>query len=475
MLKSILLLYKKLTLFQRFSLISFAIVLAGMIVVGLFVNEKIKNAVINETAADTAFYMESFVAPYLQELTTADQLTPAHIQDLDKLFKATKFGRHIVAFKVWDGNGRILFSDKPELIGLSFPSDEEQAIAFTGKITATISTLDEEEQQKERPNFDNLLQVYSPIRQDGTDRIIAVAEFYQTVNMLEADIAKSQQQSWVIVGLIMMILYFSYISFVQWADKKIRRQELALSRQVTQLTEVIKQNNILSKRVERAITNATELNEKFLRRISAELHDGPVQDLALALLRLDRFTSPAEAEESTHTRQAWLDQLPEIQESLERSMQEIRNISRGLGLPQLEDMTVPEILKRVTHTHTKRTGKNVSLEYTDLPEQVGLSFKITAYRFIQEALNNGARHGQGIGQKVQVHTTDDGLIEIAVSDQGPGFDPSQPIEWGDHLGLSGMRDRVESLGGIFQITSQVGHGTTVTARLVPNHREDKLI
>lgn len=475
MIKSILLLYKKMTLFQRFSLISFAIVLAGMIVVGLFVNEKIKTAVINETAADTAFYMESFVAPYLQELATSDQLSPAHIQDLDKLFKATKFGRHIVAFKVWDGNGRILFSDKPELIGLSFPSDEEQAIAFTGKINATITNLDEEEQQKENPNYDNLLQVYSPIRQDGSDRIIAVAEFYQTVNLLEADIAKSQQQSWVIVGLVMMLLYFSYISFVQWADKKITRQELALSRQVTQLTELLNHNDVLNERVKRAIAHATELNEKFLRRISAELHDGPVQDLALALLRLDRFTSPADTGQPTHSQQAWLEQLPEIQESLERSIQEIRNISRGFGLPQLEEMTLPEILKRVAHAHTKRTGKNVALEYEDLPDKVGLSFKITAYRFIQEALNNGARHAQGIGQKVQVHTTDDGFIEIAVSDQGPGFDPSQSIEWGDHLGLSGMRDRVESLGGIFQITSQIGQGTTVTARLVPNYHEDKLI
>lgn len=474
MIKFIYSLYKKLTLFQRFSLISFAIVLTGIIVVGLFVNEKIKLAVINETAADTAFYMESFVAPYLQELATSDQLTPAHIQELDKLFKETKFGRHIVAFKVWDGNGRILFSDKPELIGLSFPSDDEQAIAFTGKITATISTLDEEEQQKEKPIYENLLQVYSPIRQEGTNRIIAVAEFYQTVNILEAEIVKSQQQSWVIVGLVMMLLYFSYINFVQWADKKIRRQELALSRQVTQLTEVIKHNDLLSKRVERAITHATELNEKFLRRISAELHDGPVQDLALALLRLDRFTAPADAEQPSHSQQAWSEQLPEIQEALERSIQEIRNISRGFGLPQLEDMTMPEILKRVTQAHTKRTGKNVTLEHEDLPEKVGLSFKITTYRFIQEALNNGARHGQGIGQKIQVRNTDDGFIEIAVSDQGPGFDPNQFIEWGDHLGLSGMRDRVESLGGIFQITSQIGHGTTVTARLLPYNRADQL-
>ncbi len=58
-----------------------------------------------------------------------------------------------------------------------------------------------------------------------------------------------------------------------------------------------------------------------------------------------------------------------------------------------------------------------------------------------------------------------GRIRIEVSDQGPGFDVNQSIDWEQHLGLAGMRERVESLGGVFTVESRIDHGTRVTASL----------
>jgi len=58
-----------------------------------------------------------------------------------------------------------------------------------------------------------------------------------------------------------------------------------------------------------------------------------------------------------------------------------------------------------------------------------------------------------------------GKVRIEVSDQGPGFDTTLPITWEEHLGLTGMRERVESLGGLFKIESKISQGTKVIAFL----------
>jgi two-component system sensor histidine kinase ComP len=60
----------------------------------------------------------------------------------------------------------------------------------------------------------------------------------------------------------------------------------------------------------------------------------------------------------------------------------------------------------------------------------------------------------------------DGILELLVSDDGPGFDCSEASNWDSHLGLAGMRERVESLGGQFYTESQPGKGVKVFARLV---------
>jgi signal transduction histidine kinase len=130
----------------------------------------------------------------------------------------------------------------------------------------------------------------------------------------------------------------------------------------------------------------------------------------------------------------------------------------------LEGSGLEEVLRRVVNSHERRTGTRVKLSMSDLPEQADLPTKITVYRIVQEALNNAFRHAGGAGQEVSAKC-ETGRIWIEVSDQGPGFDASQSFDWEQHLGLAGMRERVESLGGAFSIESRTGHGTRVSASL----------
>jgi signal transduction histidine kinase len=147
----------------------------------------------------------------------------------------------------------------------------------------------------------------------------------------------------------------------------------------------------------------------------------------------------------------------------------VRAISAGLGLPELGPLALAEVVSRVVSAHEWRTGTRVALSTQALPEQPPLSIKITVYRLIQEALTNAYRHAGGAGQAVSV-AGDGDMVRVVVSDTGPGFDVMHPGSGGEgdgrvRLGLAGMRERVQSLGGSFTVDSTPGHGATIRASL----------
>ncbi len=455
----------RLSLVQRFTFVSLIFMLAGSAGIGWWVGEQIKIGVVKESAATTALYMDSFIDPNLQELSHSASLTPEHISNLTSLLNQTAFGSQIVAFKVWDSENRILYSANPVLIGRVFPSDGDIARAWQGEVVASISNLQDEENVEERLGYSRLLQIYSPVRLDGTGQTIAVAEFYQKIDTLDLEIATAQRRSWLVLATTMLSIFLLLVGFVNRAGRTINVQKTELTQQVAQLTELMTQNDELNGRIKRAAANATAINERFLRRISAELHDGPTQDLGLALLRLGHVIEKNGAGRVESENSPLHEQLPVIQDSLNNALTEMRTIAAGLGLPQLEKLTLAEVFSRAIRSHERRTGTQVVLETIDLPAQAALSVKITVYRLVQEALNNAHRHAKGIGQQVRA-TCKRNELNIEITDQGPGFDVDGPIDWDEHLGLAGMRERVESLGGLFRIESEIGKGTKVVAHLM---------
>jgi signal transduction histidine kinase len=214
---------------------------------------------------------------------------------LSRLLEDTPLGQQIAAFKVWDAEGRVLYSTESAEINQIFPVQDGLAQAWRGEVAAQISDLGAAENALERARDTQLLEIYSPVRLRGTNRIIAVAEFYQRVGDLQREIVAAEQRSWLVVGGTTLLMYLLLAGFIRRASDTIARQELALRDQVTRLTDLLAQNAELHERVRRAATRTTALNERFLRRISAELHDGPAQELGLALLRLDHICQPCAA------------------------------------------------------------------------------------------------------------------------------------------------------------------------------------
>jgi signal transduction histidine kinase len=222
------------------------------------------------------------------------------------------------------------------------------------------------------------------------------------------------------------------------------------------LQALIAENDALRSQVDSQFVRTAETHEAFLRRVGSELHDGPAQLIAFALLRLDSL-SPADKRASSR------DDYERIRSALTDSLSEIRSISAGLILPELEQVSPADVLHLAVQNHERRTATVVRCDIENLPLKLSPTLKSCLYRFTQGALSNAFQHAGGIGQTVR-GTHRDGVVEITISDEGAGFDPADRASKHLRLGLIGMRDRVTSLGGTFDLSSQPGAGTRVTAR-----------
>ncbi len=453
-----------LSLSQRFMLAGLVILLAGMLGIGAWVENQIETGVIHNTGATTALYVDSFVAPNLQELGHSDELLPEHIDALSKLIQNTPMGQQIVAFKVWDTRGKLLYSTDETIIGRVYPMHEGLLRARLGEVVSEVSPLDQEENASLGVEHDKLLETYSPVWYSGTNQIIAVAEFYQLTDELDQETGILKRRSWLVVGLAILGIYLLLSGFVRKASDTITLQQKELANKVAQLIDLLGQNKELHERVQRAAASVALLNESYLRRIGSELHDGPAQDLGLSLLKIDALKGQVETRTQDQPDRQTLEQLDQIEASLRNAHKEVRGIAAGLSLPQLAEFDLPESVIRVVRAHERRTGSQVTLDLEPVNASIALPLKITVYRLIQEALNNAFHHANSAGQRVHVYMQNDHLA-VEISDEGSGFDPEQAGKREGRLGISSMRERVESLGGQFEIKSAIGKGTRVIAHL----------
>lgn len=464
-------LWNGLSLAQQFAVASFAVLVGGMLVMGSWVNQVIKEGVTHNAAVTTALYVNSFVAPEVQELVHQEQLSAESMAALDALHRDTPLGQRIVATQIWGPGGRLVYSSRASMVGNVFPVTPDLALAWEGVVTAEISLLEEEEDAIQRVHADRLLETYSPIRGKGNDRVIAVAEFYEPVDELEAQLFRARVNSWIVVAGATLAMFGLLFGIVRGGSRTIARQQKELQTRISELSALLAQNQTLHDRVRRATSRAVELNESYLRRISAELHDGPAQALGFALLRLDAVKAHVDdclrKNGGGQTDSADLDA---IRGALNDGLQEIRNLAAGLALPEIGELSFTESLRRVVRAHERRTGSHVEMRLEDVPEKLPLPLKIGVYRLAQEALNNAYRHGEGKDQQLCVSYSNNDL-SVEVSDSGPGFDPSSRSTPSDHLGMVGMFERTESLGGRFELKSAPGQGTRIKARFHVNTEE----
>ncbi len=428
-------------------------------IVGFLVTSQIEDGVTRNSAATSALYVDSVIAPLLPDMRKSTTLSETVARALDETLSQGALGDRLVSFKLWRRDGTILYAKDKSLIGLQFEPGKELQAAWQGKVVAEFNRLDDLESASEKAQGKPLLEIYNPVLQPWSGEVVAVSEFYEIATDFEKTLQTARLWSWLAVAAETLVVFALLSAIVIRGSRMIDMQSKALKERVTALSELLAQNHRLRLRAQQASQRVTALNERYLRRIGADLHDGPAQLVAYAALRLD--SDVLAGQETSESRRRH--EILAIRNSLDQAMRDIRSICTGLVLPHIEAAELPDILRLAVAEHAQRTGRRVSLT-TNAPANAPLSpsEKICVYRFVQEALNNSDRHAGGADQAI-VQRIDAGKLLIEVSDRGSGFDPDDARPEG--LGLAGMRERIESIGGQFSINSSKS-GTTVAMSLI---------
>ena len=425
--------WKGLSLAQAFALAGgFVMVLAGL-VVGFFVADRIEQTVVRNAANTTALYMQSFVAPLVQDLASARALPPDDLAAIENLLQGTPLGQRVVSFKIWAKGGLVIGASNPEIVGKTFEAADDLRLAWGGEVQATFNDLGEDENRAENDLNVPLLEIYVPVRSVTTGQVICVVEFYEVATQLQADLTRTMLTSWAVVAGVVLLVGLSLFAIVLRGSRTIQAQ-------VAALTDMATRNIALRRRVQDGASRFAGMTDQALRRIGADLHDGPAQQIGFVALRLDALRRQIG---NVPAAQAEVDA---IDRAVREAITEIRTISRGLSLPDIEKRPLAVLVQSLVDAHAARTHDEVRLTVR-LANDPPPSVKTMVCRAVQEGLSNGWRHGQGAEQSVDLTQTGSQLV-LAVRDRGPGPVVAVPVQDGmTGLGLPGLQGRAEALGG----------------------------
>jgi signal transduction histidine kinase len=238
------------------------------------------------------------------------------------------------------------------------------------------------------------------------------------------------------------------------AEKSLRESKLHYSQLLAQSGHMQEQLRLLS----RQLLLAQEEERKI---ISRELHDVIAQTLTSINVELANLKK--EAMKNTNG----LDRnITRTQRLVERSVDIVHRFARDLRPTVLDDLGLIPALHTFMKNFREETGIRVSLSAFAAVEKMNGDKRTVLYRVAQEALANVARHAQASKAEVKIEKVDGGVC-MKIKDDGKGFETERVLSArrGQRLGLLGMRERLDMVGGKFTVTSRPGKGTTVLAQV----------
>jgi signal transduction histidine kinase len=204
-------------------------------------------------------------------------------------------------------------------------------------------------------------------------------------------------------------------------------------------------------------------------RLSRELHDGVAQLVADLLLRLDTIKDLVQTDRQ-HEAEAELERLHEVADEI---YEDIGESIAGLRTNVTERGLIGALQDYVDQFEERHQIPSI-LRSEEVADQLSPPAALQVFRFIQEALTNVRKHAKAQEVSVTLTSIEPDQLQIIIADDGQGFTPdNQRNGKARPLGLTSMRERIEALGGTFQVNSQPSSGTQVTATIpVPRTRKE---
>ncbi len=252
------------TLLLKFSIIALILIIAIAAVLTWNIQQQMEENELRVAAETTAAQVSMILNKNLGHDDIQGQLEPARFAEIDSLIRQYLIHEHIVRVKIWNRNGILIYSDEKDLVGQSFPVNDELSDALNGKISMDISSLKKEENVGER-NYTRLMEIYIPLEPANSTQILGAYEIYQDLSFLDDRIAKMRENILLSVFLSFLILYGSLFMLVRNASRELIRknEENAHLYQETKqrLIEKIKAEDALKESQERYRTIIENSND----------------------------------------------------------------------------------------------------------------------------------------------------------------------------------------------------------------------
>jgi PAS domain S-box-containing protein len=240
-----------------------------------------------------------------------------------------------------------------------------------------------------------------------------------------------------------------------------QRVEKALRQSEHNSRELLQQSHQMQEQLRRLSRQVLSAQEEERKKISRELHDVIAQTLTSINVRLANLKRDAKENASGLERS-----IARTQQLVERSVNIVHRFARELRPTVLDDLGLIPALHTFMKSFREETGVQVSLSAFADVERVNGDKRTVLYRVAQEALANVARHARASRAEVKIQKRD-GAVCMKIKDNGKGFQQGRLLraKKQNRLGLLGMQERLEMVGGKVSVSSAPGKGTTVLVEL----------
>lgn len=240
---------------------------------------------------------------------------------------------------------------------------------------------------------------------------------------------------------------------LQQAEAALRQARDELEQRVAERTEELSRATAAMRSLSHRVV---EVQEAERRAVARELHDEIGQLLTGLKLFLETSFQPVNAEQSA----ALADAVQQVNELMER----VRQLSVSLRPQMLDDLGLLTALEWHFKRYAKQTGIHVRFRHTPVVGRLPAQLETAAFRIVQEALTNVARHAAVKEVTVRLWLNEERL-GLQIEDQGAGFDAAKALASRQSSGLAGMRERAEMLAGEMTVEASPGAGARLTVEL----------
>ena len=198
-----------------------------------------------------------------------------------------------------------------------------------------------------------------------------------------------------------------------------------------------------------------QAQEAERQRLSRQMHDGPAQALSNFILQTEIAMRLFEVDQEKAR-----EELSNLKSAASTTFQKVRDFIFDLRPMMLDDLGLAPTIKRYVDAFREKSGLDINATVSGQDKRLENYLEVLVFRSVQELLNNSAQHSQATQIKVQIDITN-ADVRVAVEDNGRGFESSAVTE-GKGLGIKLIKERVEMLGGNFELDSALGQGAKIS-------------